>query len=231
MKVTQNNFLYQISFLPNFFPVNCFLIEEDDGLTLIDTALSFSANKILDVSNQIGKKITNIVLTHAHGDHVGSLDELKASLPDAIVSISKRDAKLLRGDASLEENEPANFPIKGGIPKNIQTVPDRLLQEGDMIGSLLAIEVPGHTPGSMAFLDQRTNAVIAGDAFSLRGGFAISGQLRILFPFPSLATWNKDEAINSAKKILKYNPSLLAVGHGTMLSNPQNAIERAIIKK
>jgi len=230
MKMTKKNYLYELSFLPNIFPVNCFLVEEENELTLIDTALSFSASKIIETANQIGKKITNIVLTHAHGDHVGSLDQLKLLLPEAVVSISKRDAKLLKGDSSLEADEP-NLPIKGGIPKNIQTIPDRLLKEGDTIGSLLAIEVPGHTPGSMAFLDQRTNAVIAGDAFSLRGGFAISGQLKILFPFPSLATWNKDAAINSARKVLNYKPSLLAVGHGSMLSNPQIAIEEAINKQ
>ncbi|MEH7452264.1 MBL fold metallo-hydrolase [Gottfriedia acidiceleris] len=230
MKITKNNYLYELSFLPNFFPVNCFLVEEENELTLIDTALSFSATKIIETANHIGKKITNIVLTHAHGDHVGALDQLKSLLPDAVVSISKRDAKLLKGDSSLEASEP-NTPIKGGVPKNIQTIPDRLLQEGDTIGSLIAIEVPGHTPGSMAFLDQRTNAIIAGDAFSLRGGFAISGQLRILFPFPSMATWNKDAALNSAKKISELKPTLLAVGHGTMLSHPQEAIDRALKKQ
>lgn len=227
MKVTQNSFLYQISFLPNFFPVNCYLVEEENELTLIDTALSFSAQKIIDVSNQIGKKITNIVLTHAHGDHVGALDQLKTVLPDVVVSISRRDAKLLRGDVSLEEHEP-NTPIKGGVPKNIQTVPDRLLQEGDKIGSLLVIEAPGHTPGSIALLDERTSAIIAGDAFQIRGGFAISGQFKLLFPFPAFATWNKEEAIKSAKKIKGYKPSLLAVGHGSMMSNPLNAIDQAL---
>lgn len=229
MKVIKNNFLYQISFLPTLFPVNCFLVEEENELTLIDTALSFSADKIISVSNQIGKKITNIVLTHAHGDHVGSLDRLKALLPEVVVSISKRDAKLLKGDVSLEENE-TNLPIKGGIPKNIQTTPDRYLQEGDTIGSLLAIETPGHTPGSMSFLDQRSNAVIVGDAFSLRAGMTISGQMNILFPFPSMATWSKQDAFKSARKIRQLEPTLLAVGHGSMLNNPQEAIDQAIKK-
>lgn len=229
MKVTKSNFLYQISFLPNLFPVNCFLLEEENELTLIDTALNFSADKIISVSNELGKKITNIVLTHAHGDHIGSLDRLKTMLPDVVVSISKRDAKLLKGDITLEPNEP-NLPIKGGVPKNIQTTPDRYLQEGDTIGSLLAIETPGHTPGSMSFLDQRTNAVIAGDAFTLRGGIAISGQLNLLFPFPAWATWSKEDAIKSARKISQLNPTLLAVGHGSMINNPKEAIDHALKK-
>ena len=37
--------------------------------------------------------IARIVLTHAHGDHIGSLDALHELLPDAEVLISSRDAR------------------------------------------------------------------------------------------------------------------------------------------
>ncbi|WP_256597320.1 hypothetical protein, partial [Pseudomonas sp. FW305-BF6] len=79
-------------------------------------------------------------------------------------------------------------------------------------------------------MDQRTNAVIAGDAFTLRGGITISGQLNLLFPFPAWATWSKDDAIKSARKISQLKPTLLAVGHGSMLNNPQEAIDHALKK-
>ena len=102
----------------------------------------------------IGKPITRIVLTHAHGDHVGALDGLKKELPNASVYISKRDASLLKGNAELQPGE-LQTPIRGDIPKNITTVPDVLLGDGDSVGSLKAIATPGHTPGHMAFLDER----------------------------------------------------------------------------
>ena len=43
-----------------------------------------------------------------------------------------------------------------------------------------------------------------------------------------MATWNKEVALNSAKKILELNPSVLATGHGLMIKDPKNKIEQAI---
>lgn len=229
MKITREKSVYQLAFMPNFLPVNCYLIEEDDGLTLIDAALPYSKNAILKAALQIGKPITKILLTHAHGDHVGSLDELKNSLPEVPVFISKRDSRLLAGDISLDADEP-DTPIRGGVPKNIKTKPDILLNDGDRIGSLVAITTPGHTPGSMSFLDTRSNVIIAGDALQTQGGFAIAGQMRPLFPFPAMATWNKRLSLESAKKIREHSPTTLAIGHGRMISLAGNEMD-LIIKK
>lgn len=218
--------MYQLTFFPVILPVNCYLVEEKDGLTLIDAALTKSGPAIRKAAEQIGKPITRIMLTHAHGDHVGALDELKQTISDAEVYISRRDSRLLSGDGSLERDEPQT-PIRG-IPKGIKTLPDVLLEDGDRIGSLTAISSPGHTPGSMSFLDQRSGVLIAGDAFQLRGGIAVAGKLRPMFPFPAMATWDKRTACESARKLVGYNPSLLAVGHGNMLENPTAAMLQAI---
>lgn len=228
MRVIKEGYLYQLTFMPRVFPVNCYFIEEEDGLTLIDAALPNSAKAILQAADKIGKEIKRIILTHAHGDHIGALDELKAKL-DVPVYISARDSRLLAGDTSLDSTEPQT-PIRGGIPKNIKTRPDTLIKEGDEIGPLLAISTPGHTPGSMSFLDQRTNMLVAGDAFQTRGGTAVSGVTIPWFPFPAMATWNKETALQSARKITELKPTLLAVGHGELLRNPAAHIEKAIHK-
>lgn len=229
MRIIREGHLYQLTFLPRFFPVNCYLVEEDDSLTLIDAALPYSAKKILKAAKKINKPITRILLTHAHDDHVGALDKIKQLLPDVPVHISSRDARLMSGDITLDPNEP-DTPIRGGVPKNLKTRADILLQNGDQIGSLIAIAAPGHTPGSMAYFDTRSRTLIAGDAFQTRGGMAVTGQLRPLFPFPAMATWNTETALQSAHKLLEYNPSLLAVGHGKMLKQPEKAITHAITK-
>jgi glyoxylase-like metal-dependent hydrolase (beta-lactamase superfamily II) len=227
MRITREKTVYQLAFLPTMFPVNCYFVEEDDGLTLIDAALPFSAKGIVAAARQIGKPIRRIVLTHAHGDHVGALDQLKESLPDAAVYISQRDARLLRGDVSLDPGEP-NTPIKGDVPKKVRTTPDFGLADGERIGSLLAIAAPGHTPGSMAFLDTRNDALIAGDAFQLRGGIAVAGQTKTWFPFPAWATWDARTSLQTARKLRGLQPSLLAVGHGNLLRQPGAAMDRAI---
>lgn len=227
MRVTRHEHVYQLTWFPGLFPVNVYLVEEEKELTLIDAGLPLSLKGILKTAAELGKPITHIVLTHAHDDHVGSLDALKEALPEAEVSISQRDAKLLRGDRSLEPGEPAT-PIRGGVPKSVKSVPDRLLRDGDRIGSLLAIAAPGHTPGLMAFLDTRNRALIAGDAFQTQGGVAVSGKMKLRFPFPAFATWNLGESIASARKLRALEPSLLAAGHGPMLQHPAAAIDKAI---
>lgn len=227
MKITKINHIYQLVFLPTLFPVNCYLIEEEEYLTLIDAALPSSYTKILQTAEKIGKPIQQVILTHAHSDHIGSLDKLKELLPNVTVSISKRDARLLKGDKGLLQGEE-NTPIRGGVPTSIQTIPDRLLVEGDQIGSLTVVETPGHTPGSISLLDTRTNAVIVGDAFQVRGGMAVSGVMKWRFPAPAFATWSKGKALESAVKIHELNPTLLAVGHGQMITSPEEQMNLAI---
>jgi len=227
MRIIQNGYLYQVTFMANVFPVNCYLVEEEEGLTLIDAALGFCTKGILQAAEKIGKPITKIILTHAHEDHVGALDAIKERMAEVPVYISIRDHRLMNGDRTLDSHEEAT-PIKGGVPKKLKTRANVLLKEGDLIGSLTAIETPGHTPGSLSFLDLRTKAVIAGDAFQTRGGVAVAGDVKPLFPFPAFGTWSKRTALASAKKLVSYEPKLLAVGHGEMIENPVPIMERAI---
>lgn len=229
MRMIKLGHLYQLTFLSSLFPVNCYFVEEDDGLTLIDAALPNSAVAIADAAKKVGRTILRIVLTHAHFDHIGALDQLKKMFPDVPVYISRRDARLLTGDRTLDASEPST-PIRGGVPKPeaIKTTPDVLLDDESRVGSLIAISTPGHTPGSMSFLDTRTQFLIAGDAFQTRGGFAVTGQMRLLFPFPAMATWSKELGLKSARKIREYRPELLAVGHGNMITQPVEFIDKAL---
>jgi glyoxylase-like metal-dependent hydrolase (beta-lactamase superfamily II) len=213
--------------MASFFPVNCYLVEEEDGLTLIDAALPYSMKGIFKAAKAIGKPITRIVLTHAHEDHVGALDRIKEEFPGVPVYISVRDNRIMNGDTSLDEHEDQT-PIKGGVPKKLKTRANVLLKEGDLVGSLAAIETPGHTPGSMSFIDTRTKALVAGDAYQTRGGIAVAGDIMPWFPFPAFGTWSKETSLASAKKLVDYKPKLLAVGHGEMLENPIGEMEQAI---
>lgn len=226
MKVTNVRHLYQLAFMPNLFPVNSYLVEEEDHLVLIDAAMPYSAKAILKTAHQIGKPIQKIIITHAHSDHVGALDALTESLPNAEVLMSEREAKLLSGDTSLEKGE--ENPIKGGVPKNVKTQVSSFVKEGDRVGSLQVVHAPGHTPGMIALFDTRDQSLIAGDAIQTRGGIAVSGDLRVAFPFPAWATWDKQAAIQTAENLMKLKPSMLAVGHGSIVHDPVEPVQTAI---
>ena len=218
--------LVQLTRLPRVFPVNCYLVREDDGLTLIDTTIGGSTKSILAAARKMGAPIVRIALTHAHGDHVGSLDDLHAALPAAEILVPAREARFLSGDLTLEADETQG-KLRGGW-KACTTQPTRLLEPGDRVGSLEVVAAPGHTPGHVAFLDTRDRSLIAGDALQTRAGIAVSGVVRPLFPFPAMATWHKPTALASVRALRRLEPGLLAVGHGAMLPQPLTAMDRAI---
>ncbi len=212
--------------LTRLFAFNCFLVREGAGFTLVDTGMPGSAPAIIQAAREHGAAVQRILLTHAHIDHVGSLDALHALLPDVPVAISARDARFLTGDHSLDPDEPQT-PLRGGYPI-CATTPDILLADGDRIGSLEVIASPGHTPGHVSFFDHRDGTLIAGDAFSTQAGISTGGTFRLLFPFPALATWDKQTTIRSAERLRDLKPRRLAVGHGPVLENPVPAMEQAI---
>lgn len=212
--------------LTRMIAFNSYLVREDDGFTVVDTNMGGSARAILQAAQKLGAPIRRITLTHAHTDHVGSLDALHALLPEVEVSISARDARFMAGDMTLDPNEPQD-KLRGGYVV-CATKPTRLLKAGDFVGSLEVIASPGHTPGHVAFFDHRDGTLIAGDAFSTQAGISTAGTLRLLFPFPALATWHKPTGILSAETLAALQPRRLAVGHGKVLENPVPAMTEAI---
>jgi glyoxylase-like metal-dependent hydrolase (beta-lactamase superfamily II) len=208
--------------------VNCYLVDEEDGFTLVDTMLPKSGKRIQQAATDLGKPIVRIALTHAHGDHIGSLDELAAALPDAEVSISVRDARLMAGDMSLDPGEPDD-KLRGSYP-GADTRPGRTFNPGDRVGSLEVISSPGHTPGHVAFLDPRDRTIYCGDTYSTLGGVATSAKVNPRFPLPTMATWHRPTVIESARALLALDPVRLAPGHGKVVDSPAAAMEAAVAK-
>ena len=208
--------------------VNAYLVVEDDGLTLVDTMLPRSQSDILDAARELGRPIVRIALTHAHGDHVGSLDALAEALPEAEVSISARDARFLGGDRALDPGEPQST-LRGSYPTT-RTRPGRELHPGDRVGSLEVVAAPGHTPGQVAFLDTRDRTLIAADAYSTLGGVATTAKVNPRFPLPGLATWDKPTALRTARELRALDPARLAPGHGGVVERPAAAMDAAIAR-
>lgn len=226
MRMRRFDQIYQLTFLPHLFPINCYLVDEGADLTLVDTGMSFCTKGILKAIKRLKKPLTRILLTHAHVDHVGSLDAVKAAFPQACVYISTRDAKLLAGDLSLEAPEDQT-EIKGGTIQ-VETKPDKLLTAGDHVGSLTAYLAPGHTPGSMAFYQASSQSLLAGDAFVVQGGLAVAGDKRWRFPFSAAATWSLSTAIKSAERLNQLPIQYLMVGHGKAIQRANRQMDTAI---
>ena len=215
-----------ITRISRFGLVNCYLVSEEDGLTLVDAMISGSAKVIQAAATKLGAPIVRLAFTHAHSDHIGSLDALHTLLPDAEVLISSRDARLLAKDMTLDPDEPKT-KLSGGYP-GAETKPTRTIEDGQTVGSLRVIATPGHTPGHVSFLDERSNTLLCGDTFSTLGGVATSAKINWKFPLPATATWHKPTELESAQKLLALNPDHLAPGHGKIVDSPTAAMAAAV---
>ena len=213
--------------LTRFGLVNCFLVREDDGLTLVDTMVGGSANGIYTAANSLNRSMRRILLTHVHMDHVGSLDVLAQQLNGIEVAVGRRESRFLTRDFHMEPGEPTD-KVRGSFSK-VETIPSVLLTEGECYGSLRVIATPGHTPGHLAFFDVRSGTLIAGDALTSVGGLRVSGDGPAIFPLANWATWDKPTALASARKLAALEPKKIVVGHGMpIVANASQVLKEAI---
>ena len=204
--------------------VNAYLVREDDGFTLVDTTIGGQADALIAAARDAGGEIRRIALTHGHGDHVGSLDQLAERLGEGVeVLMPELDARIHAGEKVVDGKLP------GGWPK-LETVPDVRLQAGDRVGSLEVIANPGHTPGHVALLDTRDRSLIAGDTFTTVGRPEVASHRNLRFPLAATATWDGPTTLESARALRALDPAVLVVGHGGPVRDPGPAMDAAIAR-
>lgn len=202
--------------------VNVFLIEDGDQITVIDTGLKDSDQPILAAVQSLGKRptdIANIVLTHCHPDHAGSLVALKEAT-NARTWMHRVDAEVVRGNTPMVRSTPApgilnqilyRLLIKNIPPYVPAAVIDCEIRDGDVLpiaGGLKAIHTPGHSMGHLAFLLQRDGGLLfVGDACSNMVGLAYS------IVYDDFA-----EGRRSLAKLAQVEASAICFGHGKVIA-------------
>jgi len=161
--------------------VNAFIIDGDEGVTLVDALLPKKQDKILDGLHQIGRSIGDvaaIVLTHSHADHAGSAAAVKRD-SGAVVYASALDSAAIRGETKpplppLADRLPFLKPLMRMLPAPEGVVVEHVIGEaigGKLPGDLEVIDTPGHTPGHTSFLLERDGGLLfVGDAAIARRG-------------------------------------------------------------
>ena len=144
-------------------PYDChiYLLDGGSELALVDVGAGMGANEVVANVRRAGfdpASITQLMCTHAHGDHAGGAARMRDLLPNAVLCISRDVAELVRtGDEAGTSVGAAK--VAGIYPADYRLVPcpvDRELVEGDriMIGDLTleCIGTPGHSSGHLSFL-------------------------------------------------------------------------------
>ena len=142
------------------FQVNCYIVYCEGGTSAAVIDPGGDAEEILRITSRLGLRVTHIINTHGHGDHMGANGALKEAFPEAVIMIHGRDAHML-GDPA------ANLSIAFGYQATSPAA-ERLLEGNTSFaaaGVTFRVEhIGGHSPGSVCLIpDVEEPAVFAGD--------------------------------------------------------------------
>ncbi len=203
--------------------VNLYLIDEPDGLTLIDTGIARSGPKlVLQKISELGRQpgdLKRILITHADPDHTGGAAELKAKTGATVYASAIEKPAIERGGTS--RNVAGNAIVKaifGVMGKLMPTPPvpvDQISVGGQtlpILGGLNVLATPGHTPGHLSFYIPSQHTLIAGDAWN-----AMTGTLAFK---PAPVHWDYTVGRESVKLLEQVGAKTIWCGHGGVITQP-----------
>lgn len=134
--------------------VSAYVLVRGGEAVVVDTGVEGSAGAIEAALAAAGvgwDAVGDVVLTHRHPDHVGSVDAVLEAAAGATVHAGADDV--------------AAVPVDG-----VQALAD-----GDRVFDLTIVATPGHTPGHVCVHDPATGLLVAGDALNGTDGSDVRG--------------------------------------------------------
>lgn len=219
------------------FYINVYVIDTGKGLTLVDTHISPSVvswlEKALPQHGLRLDQINNILITHAHTDHVGGLAALQNKINVRTLA-HRRDAAVVRGEQPMIYPRPTELKGIDWVISHFTALssapPARIdgeIKEGDTLNEILrglqVVELPGHTYGQIGFWWQEKRLLIGGDVMMhLPWGLTM----------PTRAASPDWEAVKqSIRKVADMNVDILCLGHGSPIVSAAAAKIKALAQK
>ncbi len=197
-----------------------YVITGNNGLTLVDASIPGSLPQIEKELQKIEHKLSDIkriLITHAHGDHIGSLAALRDATGAEVYAHHRYESAVIRGEKPVLR--PPTSQLKGInrlSPYLIKqqditrTQVDHELKEGDRLDEVLpgleVVDTPGHAPGQCGFWQPEQRLFFGGDVM-MRIPFNLG------LPIAAF-TLDMAEAKRSIHKVAEMNVATLCLGHG-----------------
>jgi glyoxylase-like metal-dependent hydrolase (beta-lactamase superfamily II) len=214
VRVTEHVYLVGSSDITDSRDCSVYAIDCGD-IVLIDSGAGISTSQIarnLELTGLNPSRLTTLVLTHCHIDHVGGAAYFREKFGVSIVMHDLDARAVERGDSKMTAATWYNINLPP-LPVNRKLIGDvELLTVGD--GTIVCLHTPGHTPGSLSlYFDDKGERVLFGQ--DIHGPF--------LAEFGSdLTAWQA-----SMEKLLSLEADVLCEGHFGVY-RPKSAVRRYI---
>jgi glyoxylase-like metal-dependent hydrolase (beta-lactamase superfamily II) len=179
--------------------IQAFLIRTPEHTVLVDAGVGKNLSRNLKSLEVAEEKVDIILLTHAHGDHIGGLlRDGKRVFTNAALYIAKAEYDYWMNEKERGDNARKVFET---YRDNLHTfVPGEWAKAEALFPGIQAIATYGHTPGHTSFLIQSAEKqlLIWGD---------ILHAAPVQFPCPEVSLsfdTDRREAEATRKKVLEY---------------------------
>jgi len=222
--------------------VNWYLLEEGGRVTVVDAGVAGYRRQLEAGCRELGRSeadVAAVVLTHAHGDHVGVAEMLRTEL-GVTVHVHGEDEELARTAKAPGKNERSFMPYlrhaaawkllwelgrNGGLkPRPIGEV--RTFADADVLdvpGRLRVVHTPGHTAGHCALVAESAGVVFAGDSICSYNALTGARGPQLM---PSALNRSDEQALASLER-LRGQAAQLLPGHGDPMADPEAAVDEA----
>ena len=147
------------SFALGDWMTNCYVLSLGEGGPCWMIDAGFDPQPMLDYITQHRLTPEQVVLTHAHVDHIAGLHAVRQVYPDIPIVIHEAEREFLT-DASLNLSIFLTQPIVAPEPTGLLAHGDHLTF-GDL--TLAVRHTPGHSPGGICLYQQEHHVAIVGD--------------------------------------------------------------------
>ena len=184
------------------------------GSVVVDSGVRWSRRRL--ARQLAGRQITAHALTHAHFDHAGSSAWLCRTLGVPLWCGAGDAAAIASGRVDSHGSPLVNRLQRTLAPVTAHPV-SRALREGDVLAGFEVLEVPGHSPGALAFWRERDRVLICGDVLA---NFGLHPTRPRLVLAPAALSSDYEQNRRSAARLAELRPRLACFGHGFAVTDP-----------